>query len=107
MIYAAPCSVLFVLLRLVCVHHFEHGVPPGGHGQFSFCLNLFVSLGGCWHSLSVPLRTVSLLLIVREFSEFRVYLIQYGVVLALFVDVHVRVPVVDVLCVYRWCHVPL
>ena len=70
MTYAAPCSVLFVLLRLVCVDHFEHGVPPGGHGEFSFCLNLFVSVGGFWHSPSVLLRTVLLLLIFREFSEF-------------------------------------
>ena len=70
MTYAAPHSVLFVLLRLVGVDHVEHGVPPGGHGEFSFYLSLFVSLGGYWHSLSVPLRTVTLLLIFREFQGF-------------------------------------
>ena len=98
MTYAAPHSVLFVLLLRVCVDHFEHGVPPGGHGQFSFCLSLFVSFGGWCHSPGVPLRTVSLLLIVCELSEFRVCSIQYGVVLALSVDVHVQVHVVGVLC---------
>ena len=107
MTYAVPRSVFFVLLRLVCVDHFGHGVPPGGHGQFSFCLNLFVSLGGCWHSPSVPLRTVPLLLNVREFLEFRVCSIQFGVVPVLSVDVDVQVPVVGVCCGWCRCHVPL
>ena len=70
MTYAAAHSVVFVSLRLVCIDYFEHGVPSGGHGEFSFCLNIFVSVGGFWHSLSVPLHTVPLLLIFCEFSEF-------------------------------------
>ena len=89
MTYATHRSVLFVLLRLVCVDHVKHGVPPGGHGEFSFCLNLFDSVGGCWHSPSVPLHTVPLLLIFCEFSEFRFCSFQFGVVLALSVDVYV------------------
>ena len=89
MTYAAPRSVLFVLLRLVCVDHFEHGVPPGGHGEFSFCLNLFVSVGGVGHFPSVPLHTGPLLLIFRGFSEFRFCLFQFEVVLPQFFDVHV------------------
>ena len=102
MTYTAPHSDLFVLLRLVCVDHVEHGVPPGGHGEFSFCLNLFASVGGFWHSPSVPLRTVPLLLIFCEFSEFRFCLFQFKVVLSLFVDVHVRSLGVGVLCRWRW-----
>ena len=70
MTYAAPHSVLFVLLCLFGVDLVKHRVPPGGRGEFSCCWNLFVSVGGVGHFPSMPLRTGLPLLIFCGFSEF-------------------------------------
>ena len=107
MIFAALHSVLIVLRRLFGVVLFDHGVLPGGRSEFSCCLNLFFSVGGVGHFPSMPLRTRLTPLIFGGFSEFRFYLFQFGVVLALSVDVHVRLLGGGVLCGWRRCHVPL
>ena len=89
MTYTVPLSILLVLLRLVHVDHGKGGVPPGGHGECDFFRSIIVSVGGFWHSLSVPLRTVPLLLIILEFSGFQFCSIQFGVVRSLTVGVQV------------------
>ena len=43
--YAAPPSVLLVLLRLVRVHHGKGGVPSGGHGGCAVFWSIIVSEG--------------------------------------------------------------
>ena len=88
--YAVPHSVLFVLLRLFGVDLVEHGVPPGGRGEFSCCLNLFVSVGGFGHFPSVPLCTGLPPLIFCGFLEFRFCSFQVEVVCPLSFDGHVR-----------------
>ena len=45
MTYAAPLSVLLVLLRLVRVDHGEDEVPPGGHGEYAVVWSIAVSEG--------------------------------------------------------------
>ena len=77
MTYAAPLSVLLVLLRLVHVDHGKGGALPGGHGECAVFQSIIVSVGGFWHSLSVPLPIVPLLLIVFKFSGFRFWSIQF------------------------------
>ena len=89
MTYTSPLSVLLVLLHLVHVDHGKGGVLPGGLGEYAFFWSIIVSVGGFWHSLSVPLRTVPLLLIILEFSGFRFCSIQFGVVRSLTVGVQV------------------
>ena len=98
---ATPHSVLPVLLRLVRVCRGEGGVPPGGHGEYAVFWSIIVSVGGFWHSLSVPLPIMLLLLIVFEFSGFLFWSIQLGVARSLTVGVQVWSLDVVVLRVWR------
>ena len=43
MTYAAPLSVLLVLLSLVRVDHSKGGVPPGGHSECAVVWSITVS----------------------------------------------------------------